>query len=168
MLESCSSPVQHDVKLAARPQHSHPHHTHTHTRLPDRRRMRGAADETAGCTARVHVVHRCVMLAAVLHGDSKPETRPSAPSTIAHRPCHPATLPPCRFRAAIADLHLPRDAPNVRRACCNWKQQSAPGHRHHVSEITKTNPRVQCSRALAVLQPPSETRCLSCVHPCSC
>ena len=165
VLESCSSPpVQHDVRLAARPQHSHPR---PHPHLPH-----------GGCEARLtrrraalHVSMWCIAVwccAVVLHGDSKPETRPSAPSTIAHRPCHPATLPPCRFRAAIADLHLPRDAPNVRRACYNWKQQSAPSHRHHVSEITKTNPRVQCSRALAVLQPPSETRCLSCVHPCSC
>ena len=87
VLESCSSPpVQHDVRLAARPQHSHPR---PHPHLPH-----------GGCEARLtrrraalHVSMWCIAVwccAVVLHGDSKPETRPSAPSSITHRPCHPA------------------------------------------------------------------------------
>ena len=79
--------MQHDVGLAARPQHSHPHPHLPHGGCEARLTRRRAA---------MHVSMWCIAVwccAVVLHGDSKPETRPSAPSSITHRPCHPATLP---------------------------------------------------------------------------
>lgn len=59
VLESCSSPG--DSSAARRWVGCSPSAL-TPTPTLTSRRMRGAADETTGCTARVHVVHRCVVL----------------------------------------------------------------------------------------------------------